>query len=194
MGRPGEAATGFDVAQRLVSYLDLVSQVNLLTGGGYWTTRPQPAVGLRAMVFSDGPVGVRGQRWDEDASVALPSPTAWAATWDEPLVARLAGLLAAEARRKRVDVVLGPTVNLQRSPLAGRHFEYLSEDPLLSGRIGIAYVRGLQAGGVAATAKHYVANDSETNRFTVDVRVGERALREVYLAPFESSVVDGGVW
>jgi beta-glucosidase len=168
--------------------------VRLLTGAGYWVTAAEPEIGLRPIVMSDGPVGVRGQRWDEDASTALPSPTAWAATWDEPLIGRLAGLLAAEARRKQVDVVLGPTVNIQRSPLAGRHFEYLSEDPLLSGRIGVAYVRGLQAGRVAATAKHYVGNDAETSRFTVDVRVGERALREVYLAPFEQLVIDGGVW
>ena len=147
------------------------------------------------MVLSDGPVGVCDQRWDErDPSVALPSPTALAATWDEPLVERLGGLLAAEARRKGVDILLTPTVNLHRTPLGGRHFECLSEDPLLSGRIGAAYVRGLQAHGVAATAKHYVANDSETNRFTVDVRVDERALHELYLAPFEQLVVEGGAW
>jgi beta-glucosidase len=176
------------------SALDLEDSVRVLTGAGYWVTAAEAAIGLRPIVLSDGPVGVRGQRWDEGASAALPSPTAWAATWDEPLIGRLGGLLAAEARRNQVDVVLGPTVNIQRSPLAGRHFEYLSEDPLLSGRIGVAYVRGLQAGGVAATAKHYVANDAETSRFTVDVRVGERALREVYLAPFERLVVDGGVW
>jgi beta-glucosidase len=103
------------------------------------------------MVLSDGPVGVCDQRWDErDPSVALPSPTALAATWDEPLVERLGGLLAAEARRKGVDILLTPTVNLHRTPLGGRHFECLSEDPLLSGRIGAAYVRGLQAHGVAA--------------------------------------------
>jgi beta-glucosidase len=189
-----EGPRGVDAVERMVSSLDIVDQVDLLTGGGYWTTRPEPAIGLRSLVLSDGPVGVRGQRWDEHASVTLPSPTGWAATWDENLVARLAGLLAAEARRKRVDVLLGPTVNLQRSPLAGRHFECLSEDPLLTGRIGVAYVRGLQERGVAATAKHYVANDAETHRFTVDVRVDERTLREVYLAPFEDLVVDGGVW
>jgi beta-glucosidase len=174
--------------------LDLERRVRLLTGSDYWTTAADERVGLRAMALVDGPAGVRGQEWDERfPSVSLPSPTACAATWDESLVARLAGVLAAEARRKGVDAVLGPVVNLQRSPLAGRHFEYLSEDPLLSGRIGVAYVRGLQAHGVAATAKHYVCNDSETNRFSVDVRVDERALREVYLAPFEA-LVEGGVW
>ncbi|MFJ6690293.1 glycoside hydrolase family 3 C-terminal domain-containing protein [Streptomyces sp. NPDC091294] len=94
-------------------------------------------------------------------------------------------------RRKGVDVLLAPTLNLHRSPLGGRHFECLSEDPVLTGRIGAALVRGVQAHGVAATAKHFVANDSETDRLTVDVRVGERALREVYLAPFEAAVAAG---
>ncbi|MFD8735384.1 glycoside hydrolase family 3 C-terminal domain-containing protein, partial [Streptomyces sp. NPDC059618] len=95
------------------------------------------------------------------------------------------------ARRKGVDVVLAPTLNLHRTPLGGRHFECLSEDPELTGRTGAALIRGIQAGGVAATAKHYVANDSETDRLTVDVRMSERALREVYLAPFEAAVEAG---
>jgi beta-glucosidase len=180
--------------EHMLSRMSLRERVGLLTGAGFWVTAERPEIGLRAMVLSDGPVGVRGQTWDERPSAALPCPTSWAASWDEALVTRLGGLLAAEARRKGVDVVLGPTVNLQRSPLAGRHYECLSEDPLLSGRVAVAYVRGLQACGVGATAKHYVANDAETNRFTVDVRVDDRTLREVYLAPFERLVVDGGVW
>jgi beta-glucosidase len=138
------------------------------------------------MVLSDGPAGVRGERWDErHTSANLPSPTALAASWDEGLVERLGGLLAHEARRKDVDVLLAPGVNLHRSPLGGRNFEYYSEDPVLTGRIAAAYVRGVQAGGVAATVKHYVANESETDRMTVDSRVDERTLRELYLAPFE---------
>ncbi|MEY2534514.1 MAG: beta-glucosidase, partial [bacterium] len=167
--------------------LDLERKVRLLTGSGFWRTHPEPAIGLRAMVLSDGPAGVRGESWDERRpSANLPSPTALAATWDEPLVERLGALLAAEARRKDVDVLLAPGVNLHRSPLGGRHFEYLSEDPVLTARIGAAYVRGVQEAGVAATVKHYVANESETDRMTVDVRVDERTLREVYLAPFEA--------
>ncbi len=179
----------------LLTSLGRDRRIGLLSGAGFWTTRGEPVIGLRSMVLSDGPAGVRGEHWDERLpSVCLPAPVALAATWDEPLVHRVGGLLAAEARRRGVDVVLGPTVNLQRSPLAGRHFECFSEDPLLSGRIGASWVRGLQNHGVAAVAKHYVCNDSETNRFTVDVRVDERTLREVYLAPFERLVVDGGVW
>jgi beta-glucosidase len=138
---------------------------------------------------------VRGAVWSElSPSASFPSPTALAASWDEAAVRRLAGLLAGEARRKGVDVVLAPTVNLHRSPLGGRHFEGYSEDPLLSGRIGTAYVRGLQEHGVGATAKHYVGNESETDRFTVDIRMDERTLRELYLAPFEQLVVTGGAW
>jgi beta-glucosidase len=179
----------------LVARLALERKVRLLTGASAWTTHDEPAAGLRAMVLSDGPAGVRGQVEDERSTSAnLPAPTALAATWDEALVERLGRLLAAEARRKHADVLLGPTVNLQRTPLGGRHFECLSEDPLLSGRIGAAYVGGVQEGGVAATAKHYVANDSETDRFTVDVAVDERTLRELYLAPFEQLVRDGGAW
>jgi beta-glucosidase len=186
------------VAERIegaVGKLDLAAKVRLLTGSGFWTTYPEPLIGLRAMVLSDGPAGVRGETWDERAtSVNVPSPTALAATWDEPLVERLGALLAGEARRKGVDVLLAPTVNLHRTPLGGRHFECYSEDPLLTACIGTAYVRGLQSGGVAATVKHYVANDSETERMTVDVRVDERTLRELYLAPFEAIVRDAQPW
>ncbi|SCE53150.1 beta-glucosidase [Streptomyces sp. DvalAA-14] len=137
---------------------------------------------------------MRGERWDErDTSLALPSPTALAASWDAELVAELGGLLAAEARRKGVGVLLAPTLNLHRSPGAGRHFECYSEDPLLTARTGAAYIRGVQSGGVAATAKHYVANDSETERLTLDARLDQRTLRELYLAPFEAAVA-AGVW
>ncbi|MYZ40977.1 MULTISPECIES: glycoside hydrolase family 3 N-terminal domain-containing protein, partial [unclassified Streptomyces] len=178
----------------LLEKLDLRQKVRLLTGASNWRTHPEPALGLRALTFSDGPAGVRGAAWDErDTSLVLPSPSALAASWDEELVTELGGLLAEEARRKGVDVLLAPTLNLHRSPLGGRHFECFSEDPLLTGRTGAALVHGIQGGGVAATAKHFVANDAETDRLTVDVRVDERTLREVYLAPFEAAV-EAGVW
>src|SRR4051794_38660700 len=175
--------------------LDLESKVRLLTGADFWALQAEPAIGLRRVVTSDGPVGVRGERWDErDASANVPSPTLLAATWDEARIERIGRLLAAECRRKGVDVLLAPTVNLHRTPYGGRHFECLSEDPLLTARIDAAYVRGLQAEGVAATVKHFVANDSETERLTLEARVGERALRELYLAPFEAIVREAGVW
>ncbi|WP_031033919.1 glycoside hydrolase family 3 protein [Streptomyces sp. NRRL F-5650] len=179
---------------RLIGRLSLEQKVRLLTGATTWRTAGEPGIGLREMVTSDGPAGVRGEAWDERrTSALLPSASALGAMWDEELVERLGGLLAAEAARKGVDVVLAPTLNLHRSPLGGRHFECFSEDPELTGRTGAALVRGIQALGVAATAKHYVANDSETDRLTVDVRAGERVLREVYLAPFEAAV-EAGVW
>lgn len=177
---------------RLLRELDLERKVRLLTGATTWRTAGEESVGLRRMLLSDGPAGVRGDAWDERrTSAVLPCASALAATWDEGLAERLGGLLAAEAARKGADVVLAPTLNLHRSPLGGRHFECFSEDPELTGRTGAALIRGIQAHGVAATAKHYVANDSETDRLTVDVRLSERALREVYLAPFEAAVRAG---
>ncbi|MFJ3582405.1 glycoside hydrolase family 3 C-terminal domain-containing protein [Streptomyces sp. NPDC090127] len=179
---------------RLVGKLSTGQKVRLLTGATTWRTAAEPAVGLRPVVTSDGPAGVRGEAWDErNPSALLPSASAIGALWDEELTEELGGLLAREAIRKGVDVVLAPTLNLHRTPLGGRHFECLSEDPELAGRTGAALVRGIQAHGVAATAKHYVANDSETDRLTVDVRVSERVLREVYLAPFEAAVA-AGAW
>ncbi|MDJ0383109.1 glycoside hydrolase family 3 C-terminal domain-containing protein [Streptomyces sp. G-G2] len=193
---PGEDAGGLsdDEVSRLADKLDLRQKVRLLTGADTWRTEAEPAVGLRRMVFSDGPAGVRGPGWDErDTSALLPSASALAALWDEGLVRRLGALLGDEARRKGVHVLLAPTLNLHRSPLAGRHFECFSEDPLLAGRTGAALIEGIQSRGVAATAKHYVANDSETDRLTLDARIGERVLRELYLAPFEAAV-RAGVW
>src|SRR4051812_11454102 len=184
-----------DVLQERLSALSLEQKVRLLTGADFWALYPEPAIGLRRLVTSDGPAGVRGELWDErEASANVPSPTALAATWDEERIETLGRLLAAECRRKNVDVLLAPTVNLHRTPYGGRHFECFSEDPLLTARIGTAYVRGLQAEGVGATVKHYVANDSETERFTYDARVEERVLRELYLAPFEAIVRDAEPW
>ncbi|MFD3717090.1 glycoside hydrolase family 3 C-terminal domain-containing protein [Streptomyces sp. NPDC058674] len=174
--------------------LDLERCVRLLTGADTWHTVAEPAVGLRRMTFSDGPAGVRGPGWDEGSTAALlPSASALGALWDEDRVYGLGALLGEEARRKGVHVLLAPTLNLHRSPVAGRHFECCAEDPLLAGRTGAALIRGIQSRGVAATAKHYVANDSETERLTLDARLDERVLRELYLAPFEAAV-RAGVW
>ncbi|MFI9786305.1 beta-glucosidase [Kitasatospora sp. NPDC051984] len=178
----------------LLERLTLEQKVRLLTGASVWSLHEEPAVGLRSIVVSDGPTGVRGTAMDDrDPSASLPSASCVSATWDLEQVRRLGALIAAEARAKNVDVVLGPTVNLHRSPRGGRHFEAFSEDPYLTGEFGAAYVSAVQAHGVATTAKHYVANDAETDRFTVDVRADERTLRELYLAPFER-MVDEGAW
>jgi beta-glucosidase len=188
--RPDEAEL-----RRRVGRLSLEQKIRLLTGADFWALYAEPEVGLRRLVLSDGPAGVRGESWDErDSSANVPSATALAATWDTGRVEAIGGLLAREARRKGVDVLLAPTVNLHRTPYAGRCFECFSEDPLLTARLGAAYVRGLQRCGVGATVKHFVGNDSETQRMTVDVRVDDRTLRELYLAPFEAIVRDEGAW
>ncbi|MFI0236268.1 beta-glucosidase [Streptomyces sp. NPDC016845] len=175
--------------------LDLDAKARLLAGQDMWSLPALPEIGLAPLVMSDGPIGVRGVRWTaDDPSIALPSPTALAATWDPALARRAGALLAQEARRKGVHVLLAPTVNLHRSPLGGRHFEAYSEDPLLTGAIGTGYVQGVQSGGVGTTVKHFVANDAETDRFTVDNIVSARALRELYLAPFEAIVANAHPW
>ncbi|GII60045.1 glycosyl hydrolase [Sphaerisporangium krabiense] len=180
--------------EELIRGLDLREKVRLLTGAGMWTLPALSAAGLRELVVSDGPAGVRGgPRPAADPSIALPCPTALAATWDVALVRRAGLLLGREARRKGVHVLLAPRLNVQRGPLSGRHFECFSEDPLLTGEIGAAYVEGVQRCGVAAAPGHFVAGDAETGRFTADVVVDEAALREVYLAPFER-VARAGAW
>ena len=184
------------VIEAALARLDLDAKCRLLAGQDLWTLPALPEIGLGSLVMSDGPIGVRGGGLGgaEDPSLALPSPTALAATW-EPALARRAGrVLAQEAHRKGVHVLLAPTVNLHRSPLGGRHFESYSEDPLLTALIGAGYVTGLQESGVAATVKHFVANDAETDRFTVDNQVPERALRELYLAPFEQIIESAHPW
>jgi len=187
---PGPAAD-----REIVAALPVAAKVRLLTGADSWRTHGDPGIGLRPMVTSDGPAGVRGTRRDERyPSASLPCPSALGATWDPELVGRLATALGTEARSKGVDILLAPTVNLMRTPLGGRGFEFFAEDPVLTARVAAAYVRGLQATGVAATVKHYVGNDSETGRWTYDARISETVLRELYLPPFEACVREAGAW
>jgi beta-glucosidase len=181
--------------QALLAELTLEDKVQLLTGRDFWTTWPLKKIGLRRMLFSDGPTGVRGEVWDErQPSMNFPSAAAISSSWDPAIADRLGAASAVEARRKGVDVVLGPTINIHRSPLGGRHFEAFSEDPVLTAELAAAYVSGVQRNGVGATPKHYIANDSETDRFTVDVKVGHRPLREVYLLAFEKAIVESKAW
>ncbi|TDW39716.1 beta-glucosidase [Curtobacterium sp. PhB42] len=179
----------------LVDQLTTDEKVQLLTGRDFWTTWPIEKIGLRRILMSDGPSGVRGEVWDErDPSLNLPSATALSASWDRAIAKRYGAAAAVEARRKGVDVVLGPTINLHRSPLGGRHFEAFSEDPVLTGDLAASYVDGVQENGVAATPKHYIANDYETDRFTASTEVSDRALRELYLLAFEKAVTEAHAW
>jgi beta-glucosidase len=190
-GRSGRAGLAPDTDRALLARLSLTQKVALLTGADSWRIPGCPEIGLRPIVTSDGPSGVRGRTKDERTpSTSLPCPSALGATWDPGLVHELAAALGREARGKAVDVLLGPTLNLMRTPLGGRGFEFFAEDPVLTARLAVAYVQGLQSAGVAATPKHFVANDSETRRWAYDARVAGPVLRELYLAPFEACVTE----
>ncbi len=176
-----------------VAALPVEEKVRLLTGADSWRTFGAPALGLRPIVMSDGPAGIRGiTKDDRNPSASVPCPSALGATWDSELVRELATALGAEARGKGIDIVLAPTMNLMRTPLGGRGFECFSEDPVLSARLAVSYVTGLQSAGVGAAIKHYVGNDSETERWTYDARIAGAVLRELYLVPFEASVREAG--
>jgi beta-glucosidase len=179
----------------LVEALTLEEKISILTGCDFWNTQPNATINLRKLLLSDGPAGVRGEFWDErDNSLNLPSGTALGSTWDPEFAFEVGMVLADEAQRKGVDVVLGPTINLHRSPLGGRHFECLSEDPYLTGAISVGLIKGVQSKGKGSCPKHFVANDSETDRMNVNVRVDDRSLREVYLRPFEDAITKAKAW
>ena len=177
--------------EAVLSALTRDEKVALLVGVDMWSTAAVRRLGLRPVVMSDGPAGVRGI--DGSSSASFPAPSALGATWDVELAAKLGEAFAAEARRHGVDVVLAPQVNLQRTPVGGRHFECLSEDPVLTAALAVPLVSAAQGRGVGMCVKHYVANDSETDRTRYVARVDERTLREVYLAPFEA-LVQAGAW
>lgn len=164
--------------------LSLEQKVRLLTGEDFWSLCPEPAAGLRRLVVSDGPAGVRGERWDErDTSANIPSPTALAATWDEELVEEL-GVRGATQRRRRP-----PGADRQPTPHAIRRaaFRVLQRGSAADCPDRVAFVRGVQRCRVGGTVKHFIANDSETERMTLDARVDERTLRKLY-APWHSPV------
>ena len=152
-----------------IEQLDVPSKARLLTGASMFTLHPEPRIGLGELRLSDGPTGVRGLKFSGGRTVALlPNATLLASAWSEDTLAEVGQLLAEEAVAQQIHVVLGPTINLHRSPLGGRLFEAFSEDPLLTGKLAAAYVRGLQSSGVGACLKHLVANESETDRRTVN--------------------------
>jgi beta-glucosidase len=176
-----------------IAALPLERKVELLTGSGYFTMHAAPELGLTSIRMSDGPTGVRGTEPGHTAAL-LPNATLLAASWDESLLAEVGQLLGEESEAQQVHVLLGPTINLHRTPLGGRLFEMFSEDPLLTGRLAAAYVRGVQSRGVAACLKHLAANESETLRTTVSSEVDEATLRELYLLPFQIAIEDSHPW
>lgn len=182
--------------------LTLEEKVALLDGADFWHTEPVERLGVPGIMVTDGPHGLRKQADDADhlglnASVpatCFPPAAGLASTWDAALLDRIGAALAAECRAQGVSVLLGPGVNMKRSPLCGRNFEYFSEDPLLAGDLAAALVEGLQRHGVGASLKHYAANNQETERMTVSADIDERTLREIYLPAFERVVTRAQPW
>lgn len=176
----------------MIENLTLLEKAALLTGKTVWETYDLPRHGVRSLWLADGPHGVRKQTGAADhlgiaesqPATCFPTAAAVANTWDPELAEEVGRALGAEAAAQDVDVLLGPGLNIKRSPLGGRNFEYFSEDPLLAGRMAAGYVRGIQAAGVAACPKHYAANSQELRRMASDSVVDERTLREIYLTAF----------
>jgi beta-glucosidase len=176
--------------------LSLDDKCQLVAGRSTWRTHAFPDAGVPQLKMSDGPNGIRGEGHGGSATpgVVVPAGITLGATWDPDLVGEIGSLVGTEARRKSTHIVLGPTVNLHRTPIGGRTFECYSEDPELTGALAVAYVRGVQSHDVAVTVKHFAANDTEIERMSVDVRIDERPLRELYLRPFERAVKEADAW
>ena len=187
----------------LLGRMTLDEKISLLHGDSKFTTAAIPRLGLPRRWLSDGPHGVREDigpdTWNpsghtDDFATAMPCGIALAATWNPELANAEGAVIGQEARARGKDIMLGPGVNIMRTPLCGRNFEYFGEDPWLSGRIAVGYIRGAQAQDVASCVKHFAANNQETQRNSIDVAMDERTLREIYLPAFRAAVQEGGVW
>jgi len=189
-------------AEALVKKMTLEEKVAMIHGSSSFTSGGVPRLGISEWVMSDGPHGVRlehGRTYADsigvaDASTYLPTGVCLAATWNPKLGYAFGSVLGAEANFRGKDVILGPGINIIRSPLNGRNFEYQSEDPYLVSRMAVSYIKGVQDQGVAACVKHYAANNIETKRTSINVELSERALREIYLPGFKAAVKEGGVY
>ncbi len=184
--------------ETLLNQLTLKEKVSLLSGEDDWHTVAIPRLGIPALVMTDGPHGVRANRTGgkrvQGAATSFPTGVSMAASWDPALIERVAEALAEETRALGCDILLGPCVNIVRTPLAGRNFESYAEDPYLAGRTGVAWVNGLQRKGVGASLKHYACNNQEFERHRGSSVVDERTLREIYLAQFEMVVEEANPW
>jgi len=179
---------------QLLGELTLDEKTAIVAGVDLWHTAAVPRLGVPALKVTDGPAGARGERWTGRASASFPCGTALGATWNPDLVRTVGERIGGEARRKNAHVLLAPTVNIHRHPLAGRNFECYSEDPYLSARMAVAYITGVQSTGVGCAVKHFVANDSEFERMSISSEVDARTLREISLVPFEAAVRVAGAW
>ncbi len=179
---------------QLLGELTVDEKAAMVAGVDLWHTAAVPRLGIPALKVTDGPGGARGERWSGRNSASFPCGTALGATWNPDLVRTVGERIGGEARRKGAHVLLAPTVNNHRHPLAGRNFECYSEDPFLSARLAVAYIGGVQSTGVGCSVKHFVANDSEFERMTISSEVDARTLREISLVPFEAAVLEAGTW
>ncbi|WP_208420174.1 glycoside hydrolase family 3 C-terminal domain-containing protein [Paraflavitalea devenefica] len=198
----GDMATEQKI-RTLISQMTLQEKVSLLHGNSKFYVAGIKRLGIPEWALSDGPHGVRAEinrhdwayaGWTNDSATCFPPGTALAATWNPALAYQQGLVLAEEARYRKKDVLLGPGVNIIRSPLCGRNFEYMSEDPLLVSKMAVAYIKALQSKDVAASVKHWLANNQEEHRDSIDVTMSERALREIYLPAFKASVTEGGAY
>jgi beta-glucosidase len=186
----------------LIKLMTLQEKVNMIHASSSFTSGGVPRLGIPELVTSDGPHGVRvehGRGWDElknvlDSGTYLPTGVCLASTWNPALGYAFGSVLGSEARFRGKDVILGPGINIMRSPLNGRNFEYESEDPYLVSKMAVGYIKGVQSQGAAACVKHYAGNNQETNRGTIDVQMSERALREIYLPGFKAAIEAGGAY
>ena len=187
----------------IIKKMTLEEKVAMLHGKNMFTSEGVEAQGIADMSYADGPFGIREEMepksWNplglaNDSATFFPTGSALAATWSEDIAYEYGTGMAREARLRGKDMILGPAINIQRIPTGGRTFEYLSEDPYLSSRITVGYIHGVQDNGVAACVKHFALNNQETNRGSVNVIVSPRAMREIYLPPFEAGIVEGGAY
>ncbi len=184
----------------LIKKMTLEEKAALCTGAGPWTTTPVEHLGIPEMIVTDGPHGVRRAEnittFIEKSlpATCFPTATCMASTWDVDLIHKLGEALAYECIALDVDLILGPGVNMKRTPVCGRNFEYYSEDPFLAGQMAVSFINGVQSKGVGTSLKHFAANNQEYQRSTINSEVDERALREIYLAAFEMAVKMAKPW
>lgn len=186
--------------QSIISQMTLEEKAALCTGASAWTSTPIERLGVPEMVVSDGPHGVRrvpdvhAMGMESLPATCFPTASCIASTWDVALIRKMGEALAEECIALNVDVLLGPGVNMKRSPLGGRNFEYFSEDPFLAGELAAHFINGVQSKGVGTSLKHYAANNQEFQRFSISAEVDERTLREIYLPAFEKAVKEAQPW
>ncbi|MEI7849260.1 MAG: glycoside hydrolase family 3 N-terminal domain-containing protein, partial [Chloroflexota bacterium] len=181
--------------ENLISQMTLDEKISMLAGANLWHTVPVKRLGIPAFKVTDGPNGGRGSFGSMGpTSVCTPVGVALGATWNRELVEQIGTVLGDEVKAKGAHVLLAPTVNIHRSPIAGRNFECYSEDPYLSGEMATAYINGIQKMGVGTSIKHFVCNDQEFERFSISSEIEERPLREIYLEPFRIAIKNANPW